>query len=84
MTVKDLLAAICDANDAGADDVALYCPSITKATQGKNGLTTITLQVRVKEFTPNSVLNGLRSSLALWTNEAHERLTSAPPEEPQG
>ena len=87
MTTKELLAAIADANDAGTPKIAIYMPSITHASQ-KNGLTTITLKVRVEDFTPSDVLEGIGSYLCIGTIEALKKLegastVSVPPRPPR-
>ncbi len=74
MTKKDLLCAICDANDAGVDKVAIYEPQIKRARRDKRGWTTITLEVRVGEFQPSDLLDGMVAYLALSTHEALRQL----------
>ncbi len=70
MTIKELLSEIADASDKGAPGLAIYQPSITGASRGRNGLTTITLKIRVSDFTPADVLRGMKAWLAIGTIDA--------------
>ena len=77
MSTKELLARICDANDAGASKVALFSPAILKATR-KDGLTTFTIAIKTDEFSPEDVLNGLWMALAVVGSEQIKSLEGTP------
>lgn len=74
MTIPELFAAMCAASDAGVDGIGIYAPSLTNATRNKDGLTTLTFKVRVREFTPNDAMTGLAAWLAIGTVPALKKL----------
>ena len=70
-TPKQIINVICDESDKGTTGMALYQPSLTKATRNKGGLTTFTFVVRVKDFIPEDALHGrLVAFLAIGTKDA--------------
>lgn len=74
MTTKELLCAIAEASDAGTAKVGIYLPPITRAARNKRGFTTITLQFRVDDITPNDVMNGVTAYVAIGRNDVLKTL----------
>ncbi len=74
MTVEKLMVAVCRASDANVPKVGLYQPAILKARRDKRGLTTIMLALKTDEFTPEDVMSGLATWLAIGTRDAMKAL----------
>ncbi len=81
MTTKELIVAMCDAGDAGAEGIGVYEPALTNATRDKRGATILTFKLRVTEFTPNDALTGIKAYLAVGRVDKLRQLLGATPTE---
>lgn len=66
-SMQDIMLAAMQASDAGEEKVGFYKAAIINASRGKRGITTIRVGVKVAEFTPNDVLDGMHAYLVLGT-----------------
>lgn len=83
MTVKAMLSAMCDANDAQTPKVGVYEASIVHATRRRNGDVVFTLKLVTTDFTVDDVLRGVKGWVALGSITALRRLQEPAPPAPE-
>jgi hypothetical protein len=74
MTVKELIIAVIDANEAGRQKLAVFEPELRQARRNKKGVTTLTFEVRQDQFTPEDALTGIKTYLIIGTLTALQDL----------